>query len=452
MVKQQTKLIILLCAMFLGFGSMELSQAQSFDPCSATPTGTTPDIEFAFVAGGFEEPVFVTNANDGSNRLFVVEQSGVIQIIQNGTRFPSPFLDIRDRVRPGGEQGLLSMAFHPNYAENGRFFVNYTRRSGGDTVISEFNVGNDPDISLRDERIILIIDQPFPNHNGGQIQFGPDGFLYIGMGDGGAGGDPLNHGQNLSTLLGSMLRIDIDNGDPYGIPTDNPFLNNSSAREEAYAFGLRNPWRFSFDRCDGRLFLGDVGQDRIEEVDIIISGGNYGWNTMEGTECFESDACIQGGLELPINEYFHSIGRSITGGYVYRGTNFPDLAGRYFFGDFVSSQIWSLTEVSPNQWERQEMLDLDIFLSTFGEDEDGELYAAGFDGSVYRIEQVEAASSNTNVAIALDNNLNMLVDDSEIIAAVQLWATGRFIPGTELTISDPTMQDLVHYWTSGQSF
>ncbi len=454
MLKQKTKLIILLCVMFLGFGSIEVSQAQSFDPCNATPTGTTPDIDLAFVAGGFEDPVFVTNANDGSNRLFVVEQPGTIQIIQNGARFPTPFLDIRDRISSGGERGLLSMAFHPEFAENGRFFVNYTRRGNGSTVIAEYQVGSDPDVALRDERVILVIEQPFSNHNGGQIQFGLDGKLYIGTGDGGAGGDPLNHGQRPSTLLGSMLRIDIDNGEPYSIPDNNPFINDASARDETYAFGLRNPWRFSFDRCDGRLFLGDVGQDRIEEVDIIFPGDNYGWNTMEGTECFEADACIQGGLELPINQYFHDNqgGRSITGGYVYRGSDFPDLAGRYFFGDFVSSRIWSLTEVASNQWERQEMLDLDIFLSTFGEDEQGELYAAGFDGSVYRIEQVSAASSNTEVASALDDNFNMLVDDAEIVSAVKLWASGRFIPGTQLTINDLAMQDLVHYWTSGQMF
>lgn len=446
--------VIILFSLLLGLTSMGVSHAQSFDPCTATPGGRTPDIDLAFVAGGFEDPVFVTHANDGSNRLFVVEQPGTIQIIQNGARFPSPFLDIRDRVSFGGERGLLSVAFHPEYAENGRIFVNYTRRGDGATVIAEYGVGNDPDVALRDERVILLINQPFSNHNGGQIQFGPDGKLYIGTGDGGSAGDPQNHGQRPSTLLGSMLRIDVDEGEPYTIPDDNPFLDDASARDETYAFGLRNPWRFSFDRCDGRLFLGDVGQGRIEEVNIIFPGDNYGWNTMEGTECFESDACIQGGLELPIHQYFHNNqgGRSITGGYVYRGTDFPDLAGRYFYGDFVSSRIWSLTEVAPNQWENQEMLDLDIFLSTFGEDEQGELYAAGFDGVVYRIEQVGAASSNTDVAVALDNNFNMMVDDAEIVTAVQLWATGSPIPGTDITISDPAMKDLVHYWTSGQSF
>jgi len=431
-------------------GSINPSHAQTFNPCTATPSDTTPAVSAELYEDGFEQPVFVTHANDGSGRLFVVEQPGLIRIVRNSFTFLQSFLDIRERVAFGGERGLLSMAFHPDYANNGRFFVNYTARGDGRTVIAEYRVSDNPDVALPQERVILTIDQPFANHNGGQIQFGPDGFLYIGMGDGGSGGDPRGNGQNLSTLTGSLLRIDVDSDDPYAVPDDNPFLSTPAARPEIYAYGLRNPWRFSFDRCDGRLFLVDVGQNRVEEVNLIVSGGNYGWNTMEGSECFQAAACIQGGLELPITEYFHGNqgGRSITGGYVYRGTQFQDLAGRYFFADFVSSRVWSLVETAPGSWTRQELFVAPFNVSSFGEDEAGEVYLTGFDGGVYRLVQVET-SSVSSLGHALDVNGNQLLDDAEIMEAVRLWATGEPVPGLGIQIDDGAMTSLIAQWARG---
>lgn len=393
------RLLFLILIVLFSFGA---SQAQAFDPCDAQPTTLTPAVTLALIEDGFTQPVFLSHAGDGSGRLFIVEQPGLVRIVKDSFTFSKPFLDIRSRVAFGGERGLLSMAFHPNYKENGRFFVNYSGRGDGRTVIAEYQVSNDPDVASQTEKIVLEIEQPFANHNGGQIQFGPDGFLYAGMGDGGSGGDPLGNGQNLATLHGALLRIDVDGEtQPYSVPVDNPFVNQSGVRPEIFAYGLRNPWRFSFDRCGGRLFLADVGQDRVEEVDLIVKGGNYGWNTMEGSSCFPpGSVCVQGGLELPISEYRHDGqgGQSITGGYVYRGAQFPALAGRYFFADFVSERLWSLTEVAPQRWERQELLRAGFNISSFGEDEQGALYVTGFDGGVYRIEMEGVADNASAVA------------------------------------------------------
>ncbi len=263
---------------------------------------------------------------------------------------PTPFLDISDRVESGSsERGLLSVAFHPDYAENGRFFVNYTNKDG-DTVISRFQVTADPNVAdAATETILLTIPQPFPNHNGGQLQFGPDGYLYVGMGDGGAAADPQGNGQNEGTLLGAMLRLDVDGVSAeanYAVPADNPFIN-SEGRNEIWATGVRNPWRFSFDRLTGDLFIADVGQNIWEEVNFQpanSSGGeNYGWDIMEGMHCFSDDACDSSGTVLPIYDYQHENGRcSITGGYVYRGQQFPALTGNYFFGDYCTGEIWAL--------------------------------------------------------------------------------------------------------------
>jgi glucose/arabinose dehydrogenase len=362
--------------------------SQPADPCSVRFPTTVPQIELQKFADGFTRPVYLTHAGDGSGRLFVVEQAGVIKIVRDGKISATPFLDIRDRVESGGEKGLLSVAFHPKYKENGRFFVNYTARKQGvlKSIIAEYNVSQtNPDIADRAERVILEIEQPFANHNGGLNKFGPDGFLYIGMGDGGAAGDPLNAGQSLDTLLGKMLRIDVER-EPYAIPQDNPFVGRADVQGEIWAYGLRNPWRFSFDRCTGRLFAGDVGQDRIEEIDLIEKGKNYGWRIMEGSQCFDPPSlCNTQGLELPIAEYDHSLGCSVTGGYVYRGTQFPTLIGHYLFGDYCSGRIWSLTEDPQGRWTMRQLIDSPFSISSFGEDEQGELYVIHYGGAIYRV-------------------------------------------------------------------
>jgi glucose/arabinose dehydrogenase len=344
-------------------------------------------VELRPVAEGFVDPVYLTHAGDGSGRLFVVEQAGVIRIIREGRILPTPFLDIRDRVTAGGEMGLLSVAFHPRYASNGRFFVNYTTEYGPRrTVIAEYRLSaGGLDVADRTERVILEIAQPFRNHNGGLNLFGPDGMLYIGMGDGGSGGDPLNNGQRLDTLLGKLLRIDIDQGVPYQVPPDNPFVRRAGVLGEIWAYGLRNPWRFSFDRASGRLFLGDVGQNRWEEIDLIERGGNYGWNIMEGAHCFRpSTGCDRRGLMLPIAEYPTSDGCAVTGGYVYRGSRNPLLAGRYIFGDYCGGQIWTLRETA-GRWRMERLRSTQLRISSFGEDEAGELYVVDHLGPIFRL-------------------------------------------------------------------
>jgi glucose/arabinose dehydrogenase len=345
-----------------------------------------PEIRLARVVGGLEAPVYVTHAGDRSGRLFVVEQAGVIRIIRDGRLLPRPFLDISARVISGGEMGLLSVAFHPRFAANGRFFVNYT--ANGDrlhTVIAEYRVSDDDaNVAGRTERVLLTIDQPYRNHNGGLNLFGPDSMLYIGMGDGGSGGDPHNNGQRLDTLLGKMLRIDVDGGTPYRVPSDNPFVGRPGARGEIWAYGLRNPWRFSFDRR--RLFLADVGQNAWEEIDLIQRGGNYGWRMMEGAHCFGSpNSCDRSGLILPIAEYGREGGCSVTGGYVYRGSRIRELMGRYLFADYCSGRLWILSEGAAGRWSMNTLLDSGLRVSSFGEDQDGELYVVDHGGAIYRI-------------------------------------------------------------------
>jgi glucose/arabinose dehydrogenase len=332
------------------------------------------------VASGLDTPVFVTHAGDGSGRLFVIEQGGRIRIVANGALAAAPFLDISSRVLAGGERGLLGLAFHPDYPRNGRYFVNYTRRPDGATVIAEYRVSADAGVSGGDERVLLVIEQPYANHNGGMIAFGADRFLYIGMGDGGSGGDPQNRAQNRQQLLGKMLRIDVQRT-PYGIPPDNPFVGGGG-RPEIWALGLRNPWRFSFDRQTHELWAGDVGQNAWEEIDVIRRGGNYGWRLMEGAHCYTPSSCDRQGLELPVAEYAHDTGRcSVTGGYVYRGAAIPRLAGMYVYGDYCSGEIFGLRGST-----RRVVLDTSLAISSFGEDEAGEVYVVDYrGGAVYRL-------------------------------------------------------------------
>jgi glucose/arabinose dehydrogenase len=360
-----------------------------------SPTQAQVEIESAFPALSFTQPVDLQNAGDGSDRLFVVEQRGVIRVFPNDSNVSeaSIYLDIQDRVDDSStEEGLLGLAFHPDFDENGRFFVNYTSANPNRTRISRFRVSQtdsmigDPD----SEQIVIEIDRPFSNHNAGQIVFGPaDGYLYITTGDGGGGGDPLNNGQNRETLLGSILRVDIDTTDAgleYAVPPDNPFANNQEGyREEIFAYGVRNPWRISFDPVTGRLWAADVGQNSWEEIDIIESGRNYGWNIMEGAHCHNPPVdCDTAGLTLPIWEYDHSLGSSVTGGYVYRGAGVPDLTGKYIYGDFGSGRIWSLEYDGENPPVNALLLDTALSISTFGVDEAAELYLCAFDGKIYR--------------------------------------------------------------------
>ena len=347
---------------------------------------STAPVRLQPLATGLESPVYVTHAGDGSGRLFVVEQAGVIRIIRNGRLLARPFLDVRSRVISGGEMGLLSVAFHPQYASNGRFFVNYTANSDSlRTVIAEYRVSDAPDVAGRAERVLLEIAQPYRNHNGGLNLFGPDGMLYIGMGDGGSGGDPHNNGQRLDTLLGKLLRLDVNGEAPYGVPRDNPFVGRAGARGEIWAYGLRNPWRFSFDRATGRLFLADVGQNRWEEINLLEKGGNYGWRLMEGAHCFNPETgCRTTGMILPIAEYGRELGCSVTGGYVYRGTRIRDLVGRYLFSDYCTGRLWSLRE-SGGRWVMEELRATGLTVSSFGEDQAGELYVVDHRGAVYQI-------------------------------------------------------------------
>lgn len=344
------------------------------------------------VVSSLNAPVDLQSPHDGSGRLFVVEQQGMIRIVSNASLMPTPFLDIHNQVDFGGEKGLLGLAFHPNYSQNRRFFLNYDHVLSGQmqTVIAEFQTSpsNPNQADPTSERILFTVNQPFPNHKGGQLTFGPDGFLYIGLGDGGSAGDPLGNGQSLQTLLGKMLRIDVDHtslGLPYAIPSDNPFLNGTD-RGEIWAYGLRNPWRFSFDVPSGRLFAGDVGQDRFEEIDILQKGGNFGWNIMEGLHCFQpASGCNMTGLILPIAEYDHSQGDAVIGGYVYRGTVIPQLVGTYLFGDFQTGTIWGLRENPPGTWTRTQLLSTGKNISSFGRDDAGELYVLDYSGTVLRL-------------------------------------------------------------------
>ena len=353
-------------------------------------------VENAFPDLSFDLPVDIQDPGDGSGRLFVAElKSGLVKVFLDDetTDQSDVFLDLSDDVRTSnGEEGLLGLAFDPNYETNGYFYVYYSASNPRRSVVERYTAsppsGNtaDPESGL----VIMEVNQPYGNHNGGQLAFGPaDGYLYIGLGDGGSGGDPDDNGEDLATLLGSILRIDVDGATentPYTIPADNPFAGNTQGvREEIYAYGLRNPWRFSFDPQTNRLWAGDVGQGSREEIDVIESGENYGWNTMEGTLCHQPlNGCSMEGRALPVWEYGRSEGRSITGGYVYRGTRVPDLVGWYVYADFETRRIWALAYDGNEVTENEELMRVDFGIPAFGVNATQELYIAGFDGNIYR--------------------------------------------------------------------
>ena len=355
-------------------------------------------IKLTAVASGFHRPVFATHAGDGSELLFLLEQSGKIWILSGGERSAQPFLDISHLVSPSArrtgftEQGLLGLAFHPQYASMGAFFVNYTD-GRGDTVVARYQVSPENPFLADSEsaQVIFRQAQPYSNHNGGHIEFGPDGYLYIALGDGGSANDPLGAGQNRKLLLGAILRLDTDSALPYAIPPDNPFVNDSAAADEIWAYGLRNVWRFSFDRATGDLYMADVGQNQWEEINFQPAdspgGENYGWNVWEGRHIFAGGSAPN--HVPPIHEYSRNMGCSVTGGLVYRGTALPDLNARYIFGDFCSGRIWAAWRDPDLTWQTQQLMNTNMAISSFGEDEAGELYVIDYDGTLYRFDNAE---------------------------------------------------------------
>ena len=347
------------------------------------------EIRLVQVASGISAPTDIQNAADGSNRLFLVQQNGIIKILRNGTILATPFLNITSKTRADGERGLLGLAFPHGFAQSGRFYVDYTDLNG-DTNIAQYHITSNPDVADASSEIVLLhIPQPFSNHNGGQVRFGPDGYLYIAMGDGGSGGDPMRNGQNLGSLLGKLLRIDVESQPgQVRIPASNPFLSTSGARGEVWAYGLRNPWRFTFDRATNDLWTGDVGQDLYEEIDLQPAGQgglNYGWNIMEGLHCYSASNCNQQGKTLPVAEYPHAEGCSVIGGFMYRGAVSPGLRGTYIFADLCSGVIWGLQHDSTG-WSRRTLVSSGFGVTTFGEDEAGEVYVSNANnGSIWRI-------------------------------------------------------------------
>lgn len=387
-----------LTALFVAI--LALLAATTASAQDATPEATADASPYRWVpvAGGFNSPLYVTHAGDGSGRLFVTEQDGYIFVLdENGTYDDfDPFLDISallsQDVFQGGytERGLLGLAFHPNFAENGLFFINHTD-ANGDTIVARYHVNpddpNHADVASRTE--LLKIPQPYYDHNGGVMAFGPDGYLYIGVGDGGSfGDDPGATAQRLDVLLGKILRIDVDS-ETYSVPEDNPFVGTEGALPEIWAYGLRNPWRFSFDRATGNFYIGDVGQFTYEEINFQAadsSGGeNYGWYLLEGLHPYKGEITTQIMIP-PVAEYRHNEGCSITGGYVYRGEAMPELQGTYFFGDYCTGKVWTLTRDETGRWWMELFMQTSAIISSFGEDEAGELYIVDYKGEVYRLE------------------------------------------------------------------
>jgi glucose/arabinose dehydrogenase len=358
---------------------------------TAGPVPVAADLRLTVVASGLSNPVDLT-APPGDPRLFVVEQEGRILIIENGVVRSEPFLDIRDRVRSGGERGLLGLAFHPEYAATGSFFVNYTGSTGA-TRIERYSVSGSGDSADPSSAApILEIPQPFSNHNGGQVFFDATGMLLVGLGDGGGGGDPLGSGQDRTTLLGSLLRLDVDGGDPYAIPADNPYARSLSFRPEIWAWGLRNPWRSAIDPVTNLLYIADVGQNRVEEISVAPAdqaGLNYGWNTLEGSTCFITSSCDPTGTVLPALEYEHSDGCSVTGGRVYRGAALSNMVGMYFYADFCEGWIRSFRYDGTEATDEAEHFTNAGSVAAFGEDSDGELYVLTIEGQVFRLDTAD---------------------------------------------------------------
>jgi len=387
------------CAFLVLFLSLSIFVINEPILSAASTRLASLQIKLEKVLDGVTRPVDIQSAKDGSGRLFIVSQTGEIWVYDGKKLKSAPFLDISPWVKCCREQGLLGLAFHPDFSSNGFFFVNYIDLNGN-TVIARYKAANGSDVvDASSATLVLTFDQPFGNHNGGQLAFGADGFLYISTGDGGGGGDTSNNAQNLGSPLGKILRIDVDRGSPYAIPSTNPFVSRENVKEEIWVYGLRNPWRFSFDRQTNAMFIGDVGQGNIEEIDLLpgnsMGGENFGWRLMEGSECFNpSSSCDDGALKLPILEYNHADANcSVVGGYRYRGKEFPFMDGIYFFGDFCSGRIWGAGN-EQGGWELRQLLDTSLSISTFGEDEKGEIYLAHLNsgqndnGSIYRLKRV----------------------------------------------------------------
>ena len=396
-LNQHSSLIAMRCYRLFGYALLF-----AFLPLTAGAQ-TTLELETAFENLSFSRPVDIQHAGDGTNRLFVVEQHlGRIQVFDNDQDVASAetFLTLNG-VNTNSEEGLLGLAFHPNYETNGYFFVYYSAPNPRRSVVSRFSVSaaNPYQADPASELVILEIPQPYTNHNGGQLAFGPlDGYLYIGLGDGGDGGDPDENGQDPTTLLGSMLRIDVNSSSEanrYAIPPDNPFIGNLEGfKEEIFAYGLRNPWRFSIDPQTGDIWVGDVGQGAFEEIDVIEKGGNYGWDTMEANQCFEpSTGCITEGLERPVWAYARGLGVSVTGGHVYHGTRVPEIAGHYIYADYVSGRIWALTRTDSDT-TNVEIARASFNIPAFGVSEQNELFIAGFDGKIHRFVETRPTSSD----------------------------------------------------------
>jgi len=398
-------------------------------PAARAPLPDLPSITLTpVVTSGLGTPVAITNAGDGSGRLFITDQMGYIRIWTGSQLLATPFLDVHAIITAGGEQGLLSVAFHPNYASNGFFYVYYTDQSSPtyNLTIARYHVSAGDPNRADPSSAMIVLQVPHPintNHNGGQLQFGADGYLYIGTGDGGSGGDPPNNSQTLSVLLGKLLRIDVDGGSPYAIPPSNPFVGVPGARPEIWAYGLRNPWRYSFDRVTHDLFIGDVGQNLYEEIDFqpaaSTGGQNYGWHLMEGFHCYNpATNCNDGTLTLPVVEYAHGPGCSVSGGYIYRGSQYPQLYGVYFYSDYCSGDISGLVHNCDGSWTTTPLLDTTMNIVAFGEDEAGEMYVDDIAGGVYKITATTAnlapaaASMGPGSAIAGDPALNLIVTGS----------------------------------------
>lgn len=353
----------------------------------------------------FNSPVDFQSPDDSENKLYVVEQAGKIIRFDNDneTRLSDVFLDITDQVLSGGERGLLGLAFHPKFVDNGYFYLDYTSKPDGKTVISRFSVSDIPNIADKSSELIIIsIDQPYRNHNAGGIAFGLDGYLYIALGDGGSSGDPSGNAQNKKTLLGSILRLNVDfkeNGMNYSIPSDNPFKNNLEGfKEEIFAYGLRNPWRISVDSMTGDIWAGDVGQNKFEEIDLIKKGGNYGWNIMEGFSCYNSENCNETNLEQPLVEYGRNDGKSVTGGYIYRGLLVEDLIGKYLYADFYTGKIWQLVyDFDVHSVNNSLIFETNLQISSFGTDNKNELYIVAYSGKIYKF--ISSASFQNNSSI-----------------------------------------------------